>query len=515
VSPDQLDDTAALIEVTRRLYTRDEAALELLDRLERRIREPLRLAIAGIVKAGKSTLLNAILGEQIAPTDAGECTKIVTWYRYSETPSITLRPHGRPSQRLPLRRVRGKLVIDLREMSADDVERIDIGWPAPALKSVILIDTPGIASTSHEVSARSMSFLTPSDSPSEADAIVYLLRHLHPSDLGFLEAFRDTAAGPSQTVNAVAVLSRADEIGSGRIDSLLSARKVALRYERDGELASLALGVVPVAGLLAEGAQTLREAEFTAFRELAALDRVERERLLVSADRFVRPADHLSLSERERKELLARFGLFGVRLAISLIRAGATDSTQLSTQLVQHSGLNELNDFVELHFHSRAASLKARGVLDALERLLRDKPRRDSSTVLEGIERIRASAHWLRELTLLSSARTAGLGLPEDDAQRAVRIVGGDGLDPALRLGLPQEVSAHEIALQAMIELDQWRAKSQSPMLERKATETCRIVVRTLEGIVSGISPTRPPQSLADVVTAHAPGNSTTQVADE
>lgn len=66
-----------------------------------------------------------------------------------------------------------------------------------------------------------------------------------------------------------------------------------------------------------------------------------------------------------------------------------------------------------------------------------------------------------------------------------------------------------------MIELDQWRAKSQSPMLERKATETCRIVVRTLEGIVSGISPTRPPQSLADVVTAHAPGNSTTQVADE
>ena len=66
MSPDQLDDTAALIEVTRRLYTRDEAALELLDRLERRIREPLRLAIAGIVKAGKSTLLNAILGEQIA-----------------------------------------------------------------------------------------------------------------------------------------------------------------------------------------------------------------------------------------------------------------------------------------------------------------------------------------------------------------------------------------------------------------------------------------------------------------
>ena len=48
-----------------------------LDRLD----EPLRVAIAGKVKAGKSTLLNALVGEELAPTDAGECTRIVTWYR--------------------------------------------------------------------------------------------------------------------------------------------------------------------------------------------------------------------------------------------------------------------------------------------------------------------------------------------------------------------------------------------------------------------------------------------------
>ena len=48
-----------------------------------------------MVKAGKSTLLNAMLGERIAPTDAGECTRLVTWYRYSATPTITLHPHDR------------------------------------------------------------------------------------------------------------------------------------------------------------------------------------------------------------------------------------------------------------------------------------------------------------------------------------------------------------------------------------------------------------------------------------
>ena len=59
-----------------------------LDRLD----EPLRVAIAGKVKAGKSTLLNALVGEELAPTDAGECTRIVTWYRDGITYRATLEP---------------------------------------------------------------------------------------------------------------------------------------------------------------------------------------------------------------------------------------------------------------------------------------------------------------------------------------------------------------------------------------------------------------------------------------
>ena len=49
----------------------------------RRLEEPLRVAIAGRVKAGKSTLLNALVGERLAATDAGECTRVVTWYRHA------------------------------------------------------------------------------------------------------------------------------------------------------------------------------------------------------------------------------------------------------------------------------------------------------------------------------------------------------------------------------------------------------------------------------------------------
>jgi hypothetical protein len=484
--------------------------------LDQRLREPLRLAIAGIVKAGKSTMLNALLGERIAPTDAGECTRVVTWYRYADTPSVTVHPHEGPAQRRPVRRSNGQLVLDLGTLSSEDVARIDIGWPSRVLQSLVLIDTPGIASISQEVSARSTAFLTPDDSPSAADAIVYLLRHLHPSDLGFLEAFRDTAAGASRTVNAVAVLSRSDEIGSGRIDSLLSASKVARRYELDGGLASLALGVIPVAGLLAEGGRTLREREFIAFRNLAALERGDRERLLVSADRFIRPADRVTLSEQVRQQLLARFGIFGVRLATSLIRAGAANSSELAERIVQHSGLNDLRTFIEVHFGPRAGTLKLRGVLVGLERLLRDAPRDGSDSILAGIERIQLASHGLRELALLSQARVAGLPLSADDAAVAVRIVGGSGIAPAARLGLPEDAPRAVARERVVADLDRWRAKAYSPLTERAAADVCRVVIRSLEEVASGVlEATGADGAPTDVVLTGGPGDGAGQGADQ
>ena len=60
------------------------------------------VAIAGKVKAGKSTLLNALVGEEIAPTDAGECTRVVTWYlRRARADGRAAPPRRRPPR--PLR----------------------------------------------------------------------------------------------------------------------------------------------------------------------------------------------------------------------------------------------------------------------------------------------------------------------------------------------------------------------------------------------------------------------------
>ena len=91
----------------------------------RRLDEPLRVAIAGRVKAGKSTLLNALVGERLAATDAGECTRIVTWYRHALGYRVVadLRPSG--TRELTFRRDDGELLIELGEtpLSVDRADR--------------------------------------------------------------------------------------------------------------------------------------------------------------------------------------------------------------------------------------------------------------------------------------------------------------------------------------------------------------------------------------------------------
>ena len=76
-----------------------------------------------------------------------------------------------------------------------------------------------------------MAFLDPDDdTPTEADAVIYLMRHLHAADAAFLESFRDRGGRPGHRGQHVAVISRADEIGGGRVDAMFSARHIAQRY---------------------------------------------------------------------------------------------------------------------------------------------------------------------------------------------------------------------------------------------------------------------------------------------
>src|ERR1700716_367410 len=54
----------------------------------RRLGAPLQVAVAGRIKSGKSTLVNALIGRRVAPTDIGECTRLVTRFQYGTVDRI-------------------------------------------------------------------------------------------------------------------------------------------------------------------------------------------------------------------------------------------------------------------------------------------------------------------------------------------------------------------------------------------------------------------------------------------
>ncbi|NUS35937.1 MAG: GTP-binding protein [Pseudarthrobacter sp.] len=488
MTPSTTARAAELLQEALDAYRDEPGAVEALQRYQRRLAEPLRVAIAGMVKAGKSTLLNAIVGEEIAPTDTGECTRIVTWYRHGHTPRITLYPKAGDPRILPLKRTAGRLAFVLDGARAEDVDRLDVEWPSPALHAMTLIDTPGIASLSQDVSARSSGFLIPGDAPSEADAVIYLMRHMHASDVRFLESFRDDGAARSGTVNAIAVLSRADEVGAGRIDSLISAADIAGRYSQDPNLRKLALGVVPVAGLLAQSARTLRQSDFESLELLARMDRAARERMMLSADRFRRSSDTQGLTEEARASLLERYGLFGIRLAAVLINNGFADPTPLAHELARRSGLNPLLELLDRQFLARAEALKARTAVAAVENLLRSRPRPDTEALAAALERLQAGAHEFRELRLLADLRTGGVDMRAELAAEAERLIGGRGTAVPLRLGLAPDAGAAELAAIARACLARWRVVAANPLIDRSALEACRVVVRSCEGMLADLS---------------------------
>ena len=458
-----------------------------------RLGEPLRVAIAGRVKAGKSTLLNALVGERLAPTDARECTKVVTWYRNGHTYRVLARPRGGgPPRQLPFSRGTAAIEIDFGGLAVDDLAELEVTWPSQALRTATLIDAPGIGSLSTDISRRTWELLAPDDEETPADAVLYLMRHLHAGDLDFLRAFHDVDVARPNPVNAIGVLSRADEIGVGRIDAMASARRVAARLAAEPNVRRVAQTVVPVAGLLAETAATLTETETDALRRVAALPPQATEQLLLTADRFVNTAVGLDLTTEQRAALLHRFGLFGVRLSCALLRRGAiSTAVELARELTERSGINQLRQTLDTLFFERRDVLKSRSALLALDTLTRQVPRPGSAAVAATVEEVIASAHPFNELRVLSSVRAGWVDARAEVLVDLERLIGGGGTTAAQRLDLPTDAAPTALAKAAEAALLRWQRRAENPLTRHELAVASRVAIRSCEGLLADLAGAR------------------------
>ncbi|MBP6996870.1 MAG: dynamin family protein [Phycicoccus sp.] len=502
VRDQEWDQARFLVGRAREVLAHDEASLRRLDDLDARLREPLRVALAGRVKTGKSTLLNALIGEEIAPTDTGECTRLVTWYLFGEAPAVHAVLRSGTRTPLPIHTVHGALRLDVDGIPPRLIDHLEVRWPSPLLRRMTLIDTPGLASLSAELGERSLGLLTPARGQSGIDAMLYLVRHLHAEDVAVLRDFQQASGAAEQNAAmTLCLLSRADEVGGGRIDALLSAGQVADRLRTDPDMRSLCLDVLPVAGLLGQGGRSLRQRDFAALRDLAGLGRERREDLLLSADRFINTEvpEVPHLTPQERATVLQRLGVFGVRLSTVLLRDGFNTATALSDELFRRSGLGPVTSVILDQLDRRSQALRGRSVLLALDALLAEGAA-NAEPVRAAIARAQSRNQHADELALLSRVRhDPPEGLTADEIAQATVVLGSRGLSAQDRLG-PGAWSCESgtAGVEVAALLRTWRQRLADPESSATILDLAAQVIRSAERTLVELSEACPPRPVAE-----------------
>ena len=144
---------------------------DVIKKNEMQKREPIRLVLAGEVKAGKSSLLNALAGCEAAYTDILEATCAVSEIRYGFKEQADIFYHDGTMEKMSsiseYREWMGKNCRDMEYFSK--IHHIEVMAPTERLKELILVDTPGLLSLREENGDRTQEFL------SQADVFVWVL----------------------------------------------------------------------------------------------------------------------------------------------------------------------------------------------------------------------------------------------------------------------------------------------------------------------------------------------------
>lgn len=319
---------------------------------------PPRIVIVGRLKAGKSTLVNALIGAPVAETAALEATNVVTVYQ-DGAPSRT-ELVSRSGARTPLQLDQNRPV----GIPAGDTAYVHRYLPSQAIRDLTLIDTPGLATlttANAEATNRALidSFEQTREASVDADAAVFLFDAAPRADE--LDFIRKIGFTP---LNTLGVLSRADSFGEGilgRRDPLDHATEHARTLAH--QLRDTVATVIPVAGLLAETSHTGQLTEHDA-KTLAALGSYEPLALF----------DLLYAGNPTHDRLLDLLGEYGVIGGRESAREGAH---QLNRWLTERSGVLPLRQLLHATIREFALLQRANRILDQIDLLAYRHPARN------------------------------------------------------------------------------------------------------------------------------------------
>lgn len=461
-----------------------------------KLAEPMRVAVAGEIKHGKSTLVNALVAADAALPASDEAQdRAVATGQLETTYVLTELAYGSPTGVRIQYRDDTETHVSLEELHTHtarrgepgdaalaEIKRVIVTLDAPMLQQFRLIDTPGFNSVYRTDAAASLALLTGGELE-DADAVVFTIANEGMSSLSFNVVRDFTAMTP---LKAIGVMPRANQLWlSARAgtpegdptadDDLLGwARREVVDSMRPGHGRELFHTIVPVAGLLAEAAALAPDEYFTAlqeFKEQKPADLAVSLTVGARSRRSFATRTDFPLPVETRQDLVRTFSPWGLYTALQAAR-DCSSIPELRRLLDERSGVAGLRELICNHFGERAGTVRVREALGDVTRLnrrlrLRLPEGSEDQAALVRVGRDLEQFQLTREVTfsqvdVLGALYRGELDLSPEQRADLLRLTGERGGTLAARLGLPPDASAAELRAAAIAASQRWAAVSRT-----------------------------------------------------
>jgi len=322
-------------------------------------RQPFNLAVVGRMKAGKSTLINGLIGRSLAISDVEEATATLNWICYGsgeQTRNFVVHWKDGRSEPFPLSNL-SEWTGKAPEVLARVRETLFLRMfsDSPRLKEIQIVDTPGTGSAveEHEVAREFLNPETIEKSISEggkSDAIIYVVPPVgREQDEETLQVFSGSRLPNSGPYNSVAVLHKWDSLGGE--DPKAHAGDKARRLL--DQLKGVVADVIPVSGPLALAARTAPEEFFGELLSVIHVDHQAVERALVMPERWTKD----SARQAVRAKHSMPWPSFKLLVRLCLKEELSTPESARQ-RCLEESGILELESFLQERFFSQASIIK-------------------------------------------------------------------------------------------------------------------------------------------------------------
>ena len=175
-----------------------------LVKIQKNILTTLRVALIGEVKAGKSTLMNALVGYKVSPTDMLEATSVIWEVGYDAIDSTVIHFTDGECNNVEHQQVMSIVGTEAESLQqAKKIEKIIVKSHQHKLRNLLLLDSPGLATITQQNSALTKSIAL------ETDLVVWVVNGNH---LGQADIAEDIISIAHLGKPIIAVINKIDEI---------------------------------------------------------------------------------------------------------------------------------------------------------------------------------------------------------------------------------------------------------------------------------------------------------------